>query len=105
MDDNKPTLAQINAAARRAHLSYGNFVAGGYPVPRDILLQEEPPRQRKSLIDRELFEELYYLGYTDAMISQQMCVRYGAGGDYRRKLGLKPNRKYRERSRDYGTDL
>ena len=48
MDNSKPTIEQVNAAARRAHLSYGNFVAGGYPVPRDILLQGEPPRQRKA---------------------------------------------------------
>ena len=102
MDNQKPTLAQVNAAARRVHLSYGNFVAGGYPVPEDILLQEEQPKRRKSLIDGELFEELYYLGYTDVMIAQQMCVRYASVAAYRRRLGLKPNRKYRERSRDYG---
>ena len=101
MDSQKPTLAQINAAARRVHMSYGNFVAGGYPVPKDILLQEELPKRRKSLIDGELFEELHYLGYTDVMIAQQMCVRYASVAAYRRRLGLKPNRKHRERSRTY----
>lgn len=97
----KHSIAEINAAARALHMSYGNFVAAGLPVPDNIALQN-PPAQRSGLIDADLFEDLYSLGYTDTMISQQMCVRYATVAAYRRKRGLPPNRKYRERSRNYG---
>lgn len=74
-------------------MSYGKFVAAGLPVPEGIL--EKPVQRRRHFIDPEIFDKLYWAGYTDVAIAEQIGVSPSSVAKYRVRYGLRPNRRPR----------